>query len=216
MSFEKLFSEIQELGSEQETMNKALPAGDGADDENIQAAAEDGGDMDGAGAEDGAGEDTGDDGDDTLGKSLGTVTLADGTKADAIDGTELVKSLMSQVDELKSSSTAREGQMTKALEGAVGLLKTQQTMLKSLQEQVTKLGGVGRGRKAVLTISEKIPAGSAMNKSEAPGMSGQEFMAKALDAQKAGRIQGVEVATIEGYLNRGMPVPAHLIARVSQ
>lgn len=215
MSFDKLLSEIQALGSEQETMSKALPAGDGEDDANIQAAAEDGGDMDGDG--DGAGDgEGGDESDDTLGKSLGMVTLADGTQAEAVDGTEMVKSLLSQIDEMKSGSAVRETQMAKALEGVVSLAKSQATMLKSLQAQVAKLSGEGRGRKAVLTVTEKTPSGTPMSKSEPAGLSSQEFMSKALTAQAAGKIRGVEIATIEGYLNRGMPVPEHLVARVTQ
>lgn len=215
MSFEKLLSELQELGAEQETLNKALPADDGKDDDKIQAAAADGGDGDGDG--DGAGDGDGDgddakgdkDGDEPMGKSLGTVTLESGEQVDAIDGTELVKSLMARVE-------TSEGQMQKALEGAVGLIKSQGAMIKSLSEQVNKLAGAGRGRKAMLTVTEKTPAGQQMSKSEPAGMSGEEFMAKALTAQAAGKILAKDVSAIEMYLNRGMQIPAHLIARVSQ
>lgn len=212
MSFEKLLSELTELSAEQETLTKALPAGDGKDDDKIQAAAEEGGDGDGAGAGDGDGDgdDKGGDGDgdgDQMGKSLGTVTLEDGSQAEAIDGTELVKSLMERVE-------TTEGQMQKALEGAVGLIKSQGAMIKSLSEQVAKLAGAGRGRKTVVTVTEKTPAGQQMSKSEPAGLSGQEFMAKALTAQASGKILAKDVAAIEAYLNRGMAIPEHLVARV--
>lgn len=211
MSFEKLISELEEMSTEQENLSKALPADEGKDEDKIQAAAADGGDGDGAAA--GAGDGDGDkdkDGDgDQMGKSLGTVTLEDGTQAEAIDGTELVKSLMARVE-------TTEGQMQKALEGAIGLIKGQSAMIKSLSEQVAKLAGTGRGRKTVVTVTEKNPAGTPMNKSEPAGMTGEEFMAKALVAQSNGKILAKDVSAIEMYLNRGMPIPAHLIARVSQ
>ena len=208
MSFEQLLSEIQEMSSEQETMSKALPAEDGKDDK-IQAAAEEGGDMEGAGdgTEGAVAESGGEDEDEPMGKSLGAVTLENGETVEAIDGTELVKSLMARVE-------SGEEQMQKALTGAIGLIKSQGEMIKSLSEQITKLSNAGRGRKAIVTVTEKTT--TPMAKSEPTGMSGQEFMAKALSAQAAGRIRGVDVAAIEGYLNRGMQVPAHLIERVGQ
>lgn len=209
MSFEKLLSELQELSTEQENLSKALPADDGKDDEKIQTAAADGGDGKGDGDGDKDGDKDGDGDGEQMGKSLGTVTLADGSQAEAIDGTELVKSLMTRVE-------TTEGQMQKALEGAIGLIKGQSAMIKSLSEQVAKLAGTGRGRKTVVTVTEKTPAGTPMNKSEPAGMTGEEFMAKALQAQATGKILAKDVSAIEMYLNRGMPIPAHLIARVSQ
>jgi hypothetical protein len=206
MSFEQLLTDIQSLGVEQETLSKALPSGEGEDDDKIQAAADDGKkDEEDLVQKDGDDED----GDKPMSKSLGVVTLENGEQVDAIDGTELVKSLMARVE-------TSEGQMQKALEGAVGLIKSQGAMIKSLSEQVSKLAGAGRGRKAVVTVTEKTPAGTPMNKSEAAGMTGQEFMAKALSAQAAGKILAKDVSAIEMYLNRGMQIPEHLIARVSQ
>jgi hypothetical protein len=209
MSFEQLLSEIQELSSEQETMSKALPAEDGKDDK-IQAAAADGGDMDGAGngegdgaTDDGAGLGEGE----QMGKSLGTVTLADGSQVEGIDGTELVKSLMTRVE-------TSEDQMHKALEGALGLIKSQSAMLKSLTEQVGKLSNAGRGRKTAVTVHDKVGAGATMAKSEPSGMKPEEFLSKALSAQAAGRIRGHEVAMIENYVNRGMTVPEALVNKV--
>lgn len=211
MSFEKLISELSELGAEQEQMSKALPADDGADDDKIQAAAADGGDGDGAGADagadagDGDGASKDDDGE-PMGKSLGMVTLENGEQVDAIDGTELVKALMARVE-------TTEGQMQKALEGAVGLIKGQSAMIKSLSDQVAKLAGAGRGRKAAVTVHEKV-GGAPLNKSEPAGMNADEFMAKALTAQAAGKIRGVDVAMIENCVNRGIAVPEGLVNKV--
>lgn len=217
MSFDKLLSELQQLQSEQEeTMSKALPADDGKDDEKIQAAAEEGGAMDASnepdgdeGADAGAGDGDGD-GDEgkPMAKSF-TLKLEDGTEVEATDGTELVKSLTQRLEKT-------EGQMAKALEQAVGLIKGQGDLIKSLTEQVKKLSGEGRGRKAVVSVVEKPAPGTTMAKSEPQGLTGEEFMTKAMDAMKAGKITSLDVATAEACLNRGAAIPASIIQRVVQ
>lgn len=210
MSFDKLLSELQALGAEQDTMSKALPADEGKDDEKIQAAAVDGGDEGAAAAEAGAdGDGDGDDdadGDEPMGKSLGTVTLPNGEQVEATDGTELVKALMARVE-------TTEGQMQKALEGAIGLIKGQHTLIKSLTEQVSKLANAGRGRKAVVTVNEKTTAAGSLSKSE-PGMTGQEFMLKANSAFSAGKISGKELTVIDVCLRQSQPVDPTLISKV--
>lgn len=218
MSFEKLLADIQAVGAEQETMSKALPAGDGKDDKDIQAAAAEGGDADGAvagaGGAGGAGDEDEDEDDETLGKSLGTVTLADGTTAEAVDGTELVKSLMGEIAGLKTGVATTEATMAKALQGALGLIKSQNTMLKSMQDQVAKLAGSGRGRKTVLTVTEKTTAGAAGEVRE-DGMSAQQFMAKSHEAWKSGAITGLEFNTIDVSLRSGAMPDAGLISKVA-
>ncbi|ATI15639.1 hypothetical protein [Bordetella phage vB_BbrM_PHB04] len=221
MSFDKLMAELDGLASEQETMSKALPAGDGEDDKNIQAAAAEGGDMDGEGDGaggkpdgDGAGEGEGDGEGETLGKSLGTVTLEDGKQVEAVDGTELVKSLMGQLQALGTKQAEGESQMFKALEQCVGLVKGQADLIKSMQGEIAKLRGEGRGRKTVLAITEKPGAGEQMNKSEPSGMTGSEFMAKSHAAFDAKKITGQELTTIDVALRTGAPVSAELIQKV--
>ena len=215
MSFDKLLSELGVLGAEQETMSKALPAEDGKDDEKIQAAAAEGGDMD-ANKEPGEGEGANGDPDasETLGKSLGTVTLEDGTQAEAVDGTELVKSLIAQVDELKTGAKATESQMVKALEQTTSLIKSQGEMIKSLTETVKKLSSEGRGRKAVLAINEKPAPGSELAKSEPSGMTGSEFFAKSEAAFAAGKISGKELTTIDVALRTKAAIDPSLIQKV--
>ena len=60
------------------------------------------------------------------------------------------------------------------------------------------------------------PAGTDMTKSHADGLTPDQFMTKALSAQAEGRLTAIEVATAEACLNRGQPVPAHIISRVGQ
>lgn len=220
-------SQYEKLLEELETMAKAMPGDDGADDDKIQAAAAAANpDADGDGENDVTGDDLnpggseglGDegegegDGDDkeTMGKSF-ALKLDDGTELEAIDGTELVKSLMARVE-------SNEGTVMKALGTAVDLLGKQGNMIKSLQDEVKKLAGEGRGRKTVVSVSEKPVAGATMAKSQgaADGLSANEFMAKALAAQASGRLTGLDVARAESALNKGLPVPQDVVNRVIQ
>lgn len=209
-------SQYEKLLEELETMAKAMPGDDAADDEKIAAAAAEGNpDADGDGENDVTGEhaepdgDEGEDGE-TMGKSF-SLKLEDGTELDAIDGTELVKSLMGRVEK-------NEEAVMKSLGLAIDLLGKQGDMIKSLQAEVKKLAGEGRGRKAVVSVSEKPAAGTTMAKSQGAdeGMSANEFMAKALSAQAAGRLTGLDVARAESALNKGLPVPQDVVNRVVQ
>lgn len=217
-------SQYEKLLEELETMAKAMPGDEGVDDDKIQAAAAAANpDADGDGENDvtgddlnpeglgdeGEGEGDGDD-EETMGKSF-ALKLEDGTELEAIDGTELVKSLMARVE-------SNEGTVMKALGTAVDLLGKQGDMIKSLQDEVKKLAGEGRGRKTVVSVSEKPVAGATMAKSQgaADGLSANEFMAKALAAQASGRLTGLDVARAESALNKGLPVPQDVVNRVIQ
>ena len=221
-------SQYEKLLEELETMAKAMPGDDAADDDKIAAAAANANpDADGDGENDVTGDDLnpeglgdegkgegegGGDGDDkeTMGKSF-ALKLEDGTELEAIDGTELVKSLMARVE-------SNEGTVMKALGTAVDLLGKQGNTIKSLQDEVKKLAGEGRGRKTVVSVSEKPVAGATMAKSQgaADGLSANEFMAKALAAQASGRLTGLDVARAESALNKGLPVPQDVVNRVIQ
>lgn len=214
--FDKLLEELNALGEETETMSKAMSDADGADDsdEKIQGAAADGGDGDDEGADagaadggeggDGDGDGDDDDGDEQMGKSF-MLQLEDGSEVEAFDGTEMLKSLQAQLK-------ANDERSSQALEQAVGLVRKQGDMLKSLQEKVASLQNAGRGRKAVVSVADagKEP----LKKSE--DMPANEFMAKALTAQKEGRITGLDVSRMESYLNKGLALPQDLVDKVFQ
>jgi hypothetical protein len=213
MSFDKLLADLQSVTDSQETLAKALPQDDGKDDDKaIQAAAGEG--EGGAAAGDGDADDKGgaadgDADDKPMAKSF-KVKLADGTEVEAEDGTEMIKSLTARLD-------ASEGTMTKALESCIGLIKGQQDMIKSLGDQVTKLRGEGRGRKAIVSINDKpdnVAAGNADLKKSEQGVTPEVFMAKALDAMSAGKLTGMDVSLAEACLNRGEQVPASIVSRV--
>lgn len=190
------------LMDEMGLLAKAMPevAPEPSDEDKLKAAAEA---EEAAAAEAAAGKQP-------LAKSL-QVTLADGTVVDAEDGTELVKSLMDQVSGL-------EGVMAKALGAAVGLIKKQgeqlvatDTLVKSLQAKVTELSGEGRGRKTMVTVMDKP---GQLAKSETPGMTAPEFMAKSHAAFKDGKINGTELTIIDVSLRQGALPDAGLISKV--
>lgn len=213
MSFDKLLADLAKAESDQETLSKALPtAEEGMDDEKVKDAAAEGaekaaGDGD---ADDKGGKPDGDADDKKPMTKSFEVVLPDGTKVQAEDGTELVKSLTARLEK-------SEGVMAKAMECALGLIKGHGEMIKSLGEQVKKLSNEGRGRKAVVTMSEKKDQSTlAKSEGQADGLTGEQFMAKAMAAHKAGRISALDVAVAESNLNRGDQPPAELVQRVLQ
>lgn len=198
-------SQFNELLSELQTLAKAQPAE--GDDKIVAAAAEGGG----QGSSDEEGDEAGEAaaGEETMGKSM-QVTLANGEVVDAVDGTQLVKAMQDRLD-------ANEATLTKALEMTVGLLKSQGAQIADLSAKLKAVSSEGKGRKATLAIMEKAPVGGAdLTKSQPNGIGAEEFMVKALDAQRSGRLTGLEVSLAEANLNRGQPVPANIIAKVMQ
>lgn len=207
-AFDALLEDIGGVSAAHDELAKALPV-----------AAEEG-DEDGKDGKDKDGKDTSEDDakiaaaakegeGDALGKSF-TFKDADGVEREAIDGTDLLKSLLGRVD-------AGEAKTAEVLTAAMGVIKQQGAMLKSLSETVGALAGQGRGRKAVVSIVEK-PAGAAeaLAKSHASegGVSGEEFMAKALACQAAGKLSGRDVATAESYINMNQAPPAAIVSIV--
>lgn len=208
--FEKLMTELGQLSTEQVELTKALPADDGKDEAKIQAAAGEGG-LDGAEGDKPDGEDEGE-GDKPMAKSF-TLTLEDGTKVEAQDGAELVKALSDRLTVVENDKE----QMAKALTTAVDVIKGYSPLFKSMQDQIAKLSGEGRGRKAVVSVVEKpAPGANTMAKSEQSGLSHDQFFAKAQAAQKEGRISGLDIAMAESCLNRGEAIPPSIVARVVQ
>ncbi len=207
MSYDKLLAELDE------EMRKALPTGGDEDDKQIlSAAGEDDVNKDGGLVRTGErkeDDDDDDDEDDGMTKSF-QITLEDGTTIDAVDGAQMVKALGARVD-------AAEAELKKAADfsaAAVALIKKQGDMIKSLSEQIQKVGGEGRGRRAVVSVTEKPAPGATMAKGAENGISAADFMAKAVDAMNSGRLTAGDVARAEAYLNRGHPVPEAIVKRV--
>lgn len=199
---------FQALLGDLDTLAKAMP------DPEAEPDGDEGADASAAAAADGDGDEgavkVGEDGK-PMTKSL-TVTLEDGTTVEAEDGTALVKSLIERLD-------GTETVMAKALGAAVDLIKKQadaltktSALVKSLHTKVAELSAQPAGRKTVLTVHEK-PAGT-LTKSEPEGISEKDFMAKAMVAMGAGKINGLDISIAETCINKGQPIPEHIVARV--
>lgn len=211
--FNELLAQLQAENEAQETLAKALPQ-DSQDDKNIQAAAEDEGNGDnageGEGEGDGEGEGEGEGEEGTLTKSL---TLENGEEA--IDATELLKSLQAGIGE-------HDEVLAKALPMISGMFKQQNEMIaqqgeliKSMQTRIDQLAGQGRGRKTVVTVQEKLPAGeTTLAKSQNDGLTPQEFMLKANTAFDKKILTGQELTTIDVCLRSGQMPDAALIQKV--
>ena len=219
--FQKLLADLESAAAEAEVMAKALPAEDGKDDKNIQAAAADGGGQDddddidpNEDNEDKGGEDGEGKGGKPMVKSFG-VKLEDGQEAQVIDGEELLKSLDTLNGRVAAIETGNEP-LAKALTQAIGLIQTQGTILKSLNEQVAKLSSQGKGRKTMIAVNERpAPGEQTMTKSQPAQMSGGELMAKALAAQREGKLTGLQVATAEASLNHGAPIDPAVLSIIN-
>lgn len=195
--FQELLAELSAVSEEQATLAKALPVEDGEDDEAIQAAAAEGADANtDANPEDAEGEGEGEGaGKPPMAKSV--TAMVDGEEVEAIDATEMLKSLEARVD-------SNETILSKALETSLSAIKAQDEMIKSLHAEVKKLAGQGKGRKTVLTVVEKPAAGDQpLVKSQQDGLNAQEFMAKANAAFSAGKLTGKELTTIDVALRTG-------------
>lgn len=227
MSFENLIAEMSQMA-------KSLPvaaAGEGdEDDAAIQAAAgEDAaaaatasaagatggqGGVKRAGAkptEVEAGEGGG--GGEPLRKSF-KVQLSDGSEGEAYDATEILEALQGRVESTEESVLKALGMSVDLIKAQGAQLAEQASLLKKLNADLARIAGEGRGRKAIVSVPEKPSPTETLAKSEPAGVTRDEFFLKAEAAQKAGRITGLEVATAESYLNRGLPVPAQIIQRV--
>lgn len=195
-AFDKLLGELTAAQTEQNTLAKSLEAagegvgGEGQGGEGEGAAAVvDGAAAAAAAAAAGEGQ--------PLVKSM-KVKLEDGSEVDAIDGGEMLKALEARID-------TGEKNTTQAVTQLVALVKSQGALIKSLGEQVTGLRAEGRGRKTVLAVTERVPAGGqpmakggdAAHAGEQGEVGVEEFLAKSESAWKSGAITGKEFTTID-------------------
>lgn len=214
--FEKL---LEELDAEAEKMAKAMTPDEkqAGDDKKIAAAADDAGNegkpTDDKKAEGAAGAGPGekeedDEQDEVFGKSF--EIEVDGKKMRAFDGAEAVNRLATRIQ-------ATEKDLSKALGVSVDLIRKMSvrmdTMQKALDEAnktISEIANTGRGKKSVSADLAKSLPGDNKN-----AVSPTEFMAKALDLQKAGKLSGFDVSLAETSLNRGLPIPERIMKAVA-
>lgn len=199
-------SEYDKLLEELDLLQKAYGDDDG--DQKIAAAAEDDDDehdepdADNAGGPSDGDEDNEDDEDfQPIAKSF-AFQLDTGETVEAVDGTELLKSLSDSVAET-------DARLEKSFGEAVTLMKSMHGEIASLKKQVAKLSGEGRGRKAVVNVHENA---EPMAKSQS-GLTPNDLMAKAQAAFAEGKLSGRELNEIDASLRmREAPNPS-LIAK---
>lgn len=201
-NFEALLKELGEIDTMAKAMPQVAPGNpededevEDADDSSIAAAAADGEDKD-------------EDDQPAFGKSFEFVDER-GAKHEAVDATNLVKSLIERVDTV-------DNVLAKALTSMSSSLKTQGDLIKSLSAQVQTLSSQGRGRKAMLTVSEKPSVGDTMAKSQGePGITPEQFFAKANAAFDTGKITGKELNVVSVSLRGNHPIDPALIQKIA-
>lgn len=212
-NFQELLAEIQ---GDVDTLAKALPEDDSEGDAKIAAAAADGeagqgeGEPDGDEGEGGKGDGDGDE-KPAMKKSM-TVTLEDGSQAEAIDAGELIKSLQDEVAALGGKLAKSESDTSDKLGQTLELVKNQMGLIKSLSEQVQRLGGAGRGRKATVVVQDQPTMAKSLSNNEPEGLKPEELMAKAM-SNVGKTIMAHEVSALEGYLHRGTVPPEQLVKK---
>lgn len=143
-----------------------------------------------------------------LGKSF--TVVKDGEEIEAVDGTELVKALIDRTEKSEKALGDLSVGLDKVLKALTETAKNQGDLIKSLTQEVTLLRGTGRGRKSTLVMA----GGLVDEKKEPETMNGDDFMAKAMDAQRNNKITATEVSTAEIYIQKGLQVPPDLVRRV--
>jgi hypothetical protein len=200
MSYEALLDEL-------ETLQKALP-GPGPMDDDEDEDEEDEGHAE-PDADNRGGPSDGDADNRPLAKSF-RFELDDGSAVEAVDATDLLKSLHDDLAGLRASRTSEAQAVETGFKGLLTLVKGQGALLKSLQAQVAKLADSGRGRKS-LTGGE---ADLAKAQAATPELTGPLLLAKAHTAFEAQRISGKELSTLDVLLRHGETPDADLVRRI--
>ncbi len=218
--FAALLAEIEGQGAATEVLAKAVK--DNGDAARIEAAAAEGagdgdpGDTDADGKKklkDGEGE--------PVMKALKVVN-AEGEETDAVDATDLLKSLMEKTETIEANSTT-------GLRAVLGVVAKQGELIKSLTETVGALRTQGTGRRSVLAVAEKpgtaaevlaksLETSGAADASAAneTGMPREEFFSKALAAAEKGLISYHECNHSETLVNKGGSPLASVVAAVQK
>lgn len=221
------FEELQaKLAQQQQVLAKSMGAAEGGNDDD-----DDDDDDDGNGG--GEGGTGGEGGGEPLTKSF-TLTLEDGTTLEAVDGTEMVKSLAAKLNATEAARSADAEQMMKSFGATVDLissltdglaaanasiaeLKKENETLKASGESFKKsleaFGSQGRGRRSAdVVVNGRPPVAATGSKGQ---LSAPEILAKAQDALKAGRISGSEATKVQTAINMGLAPDSAILDRLN-
>lgn len=157
----------------------------------------------------------------TFGKAF-EVTLADGSKTEAFDGTAMLKALHAEHEGLRAAVESREEEILKAFDMAVGTIRDLQTkvgdqdaLIKALKTKVDTFGAAGVGRRTMLTIAEKLSPSAGVSGGEGGGRRDQptagDVMAKAKFMVREGKFDPGQLPRLEAHQMRGMLGPDDLM-----
>lgn len=137
-------------------------------------------------------------------------TTADGEPFEAIDGTELIKSLNNKIEALQKGAETEKTDLTKSLTILATVIKSQGALIKSLNDKVEALSNQGSGRKSVTS-----PTGAMIKslQSDQP-LDAQGFMLKANAAFDAGRITGKDLTVCDVALRMGSMLDQNLVNKI--
>lgn len=142
-------------------------------------------------------------------KSFTGVT-EDGDEFEAVDGTELIKSLNDKVEALQSGFDAEKADLSKSLTFLAGIVKSQSNLIKALQENYTELANQGRGRKSLTAPSFEM----AKSLNDGRALDSQGFMLKANAAFDAGRITGKDLTVCDVAIRMGQAIDQSIVSKV--
>jgi hypothetical protein len=133
----------------------------------------------------------------------------DGEDFEAIDGTELIKSLNNRIDVLQTNADNEKVDLSKSMDVLVGIIKRQGTLIKSLQESYVALANSGGGRKSVTS-----PSAGLLQKSLYGQVSNEEFMLKANAAFECGRITGKDLTVCDVSLRNNFEIDSAIKTKI--
>jgi hypothetical protein len=218
--FAELLAELNAENTASTELAKSIEAGAGAVEGNPEDEEDEGGEAGAAGAAGGAaagaGEGAAGAGGEGGEKPLVKSVMIDGEEHEVLD----VEAFMKSFGELGGRVGGFEESLEKAMGGLVTTIKSQGALIKSLSEQVAKLGGTGRGRRSVLQpIIKSMPGaeggagaggeGEADNK-----MNTEQFLAKSHAAFEAGKISGHELTVIDVSLRQNEAIRPELLKKI--
>ncbi len=138
-----------------------------------------------------------------------TVTLENGEEVEAFNGEWILKSMQDRMDEIESTLDRSGKDGADAITETTQLIKSLIADNKRINAKIDALMASGSGRKSTLNIHERRTVGEFP---DTPNP--QQIMAKALEAQRQGRLSGADIARLDSYFGRGQTPPETLLAKI--
>lgn len=148
------------------------------------------------------------------------ITLADGTKMEALDGAALIKALNTRLESavgvIRDQYSLIETLQKRLVSQGAALrseLSENRVMLKALQTQVAAIGKEGTGRRSTLSVLEPVALSGAQHQQDDKPKP-VDILNKALSLQSKGTFNAIDVSRVQAYVNRGLAVPDDLMRHI--